>query len=113
MIQSDQLHGAKTPAKIRVTTRAKLFVASNSDKTPKRRYWLLSQYGAKKTVSEISCKNFRRNDCAMRGLSQFDAKKCFHVLLHGFLHVFLHGFLHVFLHGFLHVFLHEFLLHVM
>jgi hypothetical protein len=75
-------------------TRAKFVVASNCDKTAKRRYWLLSHLSAKKTVNR---KRSGRKNCVIRGLSQLDAEKKFwHVFLHGFLHRFLRVLL---LHG--------------
>ena len=61
---SDQLlHGAKTRTleqqhvqspmqKTRGKTHAQFFSASNGDCTPKRRYWLLSQFGAKSCDKE-------------------------------------------------------------
>jgi len=41
---------AITHAKTRAKTHAQFFSASNCDCTPKRRYWLLSQFGAKKKL---------------------------------------------------------------
>ena len=58
---SDQLHGAKTRAKTHAKTHAEtrekthteFFVASNCDKTSKRRHWLLSQFAANVFVVKI------------------------------------------------------------
>ena len=50
---SDQLHGAIAHAKTRAKTRDNFFAASNCDQTPKRRYWLLLQLGAKFVVANI------------------------------------------------------------